>query len=512
VRKPYRFLVLLAVFSLAACTAAPPKPGQPMVVITSKAPNSLGLADQLADAMNLVKREEWPKAQAALQAIIEDTAFSSLSSDTQYHVLATAGRVFADHEQLERGYEYLARAAAMPQANFEDLVAQTGAATKLNNKAEIVSSLTSIAQRYPEKISSARTQWIVAVVRQSRQLPAGQRLALYRSLYAAHWKLQWNFEPSYLWIELTRLLLENGEQEAAVDVSTHVTDAYDLIAMRVDRRFDVIVAAHPAQFDIAVAAARELKELQSASEKAPRSLELKETLIDTLRQQQRYTESLAVADSLITELKSTHSPEKAYEDYEKWNPWVLDDRDTALERVGRWDDAVAQLTAASLLPEDNAGNISQIINLAQLYCHLSRPKEALKTLGRLEAKPSPYGLMQVEYVKLDAATLSGDKNQIALSLQYLEDHRTDAPNTYADAQILVNDLDRAAKLLIDRLQDVDQRTAALLSVQTYGSGRETPRTLKFHARRRAMLARADVQEAIRKVGRVESYHLEEKRQ
>jgi beta-barrel assembly-enhancing protease len=500
--------VLLAVCCLAACTATPPKSDQPMVVITSKAPNPFGLADQVADAMELVKREEWPKAQAALQAVIEDKAFSSFPSDTQYQVLRIAGRVFADHGQVERGYEYLARAAAMPQSNFDDLLVQLRAAAKLGNKPETVSGLTSVAQRYPEKISSLKTEWVVAVVRQARQVPTGQRLALFRSLYAAHWRLQWDFEPSYLWVELTRLLLENGEHEAAVDVSTHVTDAYDLIAMRVDRRFDSIVAAHPVQFDIDAAAARELEHLQSASEKAPRSLELKEEVIDTLRRQQHYAASLAAADSLVAELKSTNSPEKAYEDYERTNPWILNEREIALKRVGRWDDAVAQLTAASLLSEDNGGNISQIINLAQLYCDLSRPKEALKTLGRLEAKPSPYGVMQVEYVKLDAATLSGDKNEIARSLQYLKDHRADAPNTYEDAQVLVNDPDRAAMFLIERLQDVDQRAATLLSVQTYGSWRKTPRMLEFDARRRATLARADVQQAIQKVGRVESYHLE----
>lgn len=479
-----------------------------MVTITSKAPNPFGLVDQLAEAMNLVKREEWPKAQAALQAVIEDKEFSSLSGDTQYHTLWTAGRVFADHGQLERGYEYLARAAAMPQSNFEDLLAQMRTAAKLGNKPETVRSLTSVARRYPDKIGSLKTEWIAAVIRQAQQLPTGERSALYRSLYAAHWKLQWNFEPSYLWLELTRLLLENGEQEAAADVSTHVTDAYDLIEMRVDRRFDSIVAAHPAQFDIDAAAARELKELQLASEKAPHSLSLKEEVISTLRRQQHYAESLAEADSLMTELKSTNSPEKAYEDYERSNPWILNEREIALTRVGRWDDAVAQLTAASRLSEDNAGNISQIINLAQLYCDLSRPKEALKTLGRLEAKPSPYGVMQVEYVKLDAATLSGDKNQMARSLQYLEDHRADAPNTYEDAQVLVNDPGGAARFLIERLQDVSQRAATLLSVQTYGSWRKTPRMLEFDARRRAVLARADVQEAIQKVGRVESYRLE----
>jgi tetratricopeptide (TPR) repeat protein len=505
---PYRVLVLLAVLNVAACTATPPKLDQPMVVITSKAPNTFRLADQLADAMNLIKREEWPKAQAALQALIDDKDFTSFSSDTQYQILRTAGRVFADHGQLEAGYGYLVRAAAMPQSNFDDLLAQTRTAAKLGKKPEMVSGLTSVAQRYPEKISSLKPEWVAAVVRQARQLPTDQRLALFRSLYAAHWKLQWNFEPSYLWVELTRLLLDNGEQDAALDVSTHVTNAYDLIALRVDRRFDSIVAAHPAQFDIDAAAARELEELQSASQKAPRSLALKESVISTLRRQQQYAQALAAADSLVAELKSTDSPEKAYEDYDKSNPWLLDERASALTRVGRWDDAVAQLTAASFLSEDNGGNISQIINLAQLYCDLSRPKEALKTLGRLEAKPSPYGVMQVEYVKLDAAALLGDKIQMVRSLKYLEEHRADAPNTYEDAQVLINDPDRAASFLIERLQDVKQREAALLSVQTYGSWRKTPRTLQFDARRRAVLTRVDVREAVQKVGRVETYHLE----
>ena len=71
----------------------------------------------------------------------------------------------------------------------------------------------------------------------------------------------------------------------------------------------------------------EREQLQSASKKAPRSLALKETLIDTLRRQQRYAESLAAADSLLSLLRSTNSPNKAYEDYERTNPWILNERE-----------------------------------------------------------------------------------------------------------------------------------------------------------------------------------------
>ncbi len=73
-----------------------------------------------ADAMRLVKEKNWPQAQVALLAVIQDKNFRSLPEDIQYRTLWTAGRVFADHGQLERGYGYLVRVAAMPQATFED--------------------------------------------------------------------------------------------------------------------------------------------------------------------------------------------------------------------------------------------------------------------------------------------------------------------------------------------------------------------------------------------------------
>ena len=59
-----------------------------------------------------------------------------------------------------------------------------------------------------------------------------------------------------------------------------------------------------------------------------------------------------------------------------------------------------------------------------------------------------------------------------------------------------------------RLQDVDQRAAALLSVQTYGTCAKRRECSSSMPAAAMMLARADVQQAIQKVGRVESYHLE----
>jgi hypothetical protein len=72
----------------------------------------------------------------------------------------------------------------------------------------------------------------------------------------------------------------------------------------------------------------------------------------------------------------------------------------------------------------------------------------------------------------------------------------------------MKDVDAAAKWLIERLEDRDLRSAALLRIQEYAVPRETTRQAELRKRRREMMARADVQAEIRKVGRIESYKIE----
>jgi len=57
--------------------------------------------------------------------------------------------------------------------------------------------------------------------------------------------------------------------------------------------------------------------------------------------------------------------------------------------------------------------------------------------------------------------------------------------------------------------DAGQRQDALLSVQAFAPTPGTPLDTDWDARRRAVIAMPEVQAAIQKVGRVESYSLEE---
>ncbi len=62
-------------------------------------------------------------------------------------------------------------------------------------------------------------------------------------------------------------------------------------------------------------------------------------------------------------------------------------------------------------------------------------------------------------------------------------------------------------MLTDRRADANERQEALASVQDYAPEPEGPVAATLDARLRTVIARDDVQEAIKRVGRVERYDL-----
>ncbi|HEX3845864.1 MAG TPA: hypothetical protein VHV81_00670, partial [Steroidobacteraceae bacterium] len=63
--------------------------------------------------------------------------------------------------------------------------------------------------------------------------------------------------------------------------------------------------------------------------------------------------------------------------------------------------------------------------------------------------------------------------------------------------------------LVEQLQDSDERQNALQRVQVYLPAPSTPRQLELEARWRTVIARPEVQAAIRRVGRIETYRVVE---
>jgi tetratricopeptide (TPR) repeat protein len=507
-----RIFTVLAVLILAACGAgqATKSTDRPTDAAVRKTPESASPAQRMAKANQLVAEKNWPEAIRALRAIIDSNSFGSLPSDVRYQTLMTAGRVSLYHGPPKVAYEYLVRVTTLPQANFDDWQRRLQAAKKMGNVADSVGTLTVLMQRWPDQSRKFNPDYVRQVIGEAKRLPRDAELPLLKALYDAQWKLPWDIEPSATWRDLVLLLLDRDRFTEANEVARHVTDVYDLISMRADRRFDRVVANNPAQFEIEQAADREFQFFQAAAEKAPQSLELKSHVIEALLSRQRYEAALAASDSILFDIQSTNYPEKLYEDFGDAESWFLNLRAIALERVGHWDEAVAQLTAASQLHEKYSGNVDQLINLADLYCALGRPDDALSAIRRMVAGTGRYGTMQLESVRLDAAVQLADARQVSRSLHYLRSYRADAPSTYEYALLVVNQPARAATELVRQLLDKDQRQEALLSVQGFAPTPMSPREMELEARWRAVIHTPEVRAAIDNVGRAESYPVEDR--
>jgi hypothetical protein len=502
--KSASFLALLTVVGLAACAASPPKSAngvaKPVAVDTaSDAAEQQRLRDIIVSTAKQTGRDV-----AELREVIAAPAFNSLAVEDQFQALTlAAGAAMATDAAL--AHSYLGRAIALPGIEFEDQLTALGLAVKSKCAAAADKSLALLARQWPERLASVDQRLILRGLSLTQHVSRADMFLALQALYAAHWKIKADIEPSAYWRNLVLLLLEQGSIPQAIDVSTHITEPYVLIAMRADRRFDTVVAAHPEQFAVEAAAERELKHFQSLSDAQPKSLELITHTMDVLRSQQHYEAMLAVSDSVVQAIETTNFPERLYDDYVENHGKLFQLRSIALQRVGSWDEAVAQLVEAA-----HDGNINVIVSLADLYCALDRPRDALAAISPLgPTRTSAYGAMQVEAIKLQAAVELGDQDQVTRSLAFLSAHRTDSPDAYMFSLVVAKQFDLAAQYLIAELQDPDLRQSALLNVQIYLPSPGTETELKFEAQWRTLIARKDVQAAIHKVGRIESYQLEE---
>ena len=505
-----RNLILLTLLGLAACAAtlAPRAVPAPPATPAPPAASPSAAGRKLDEALQLVSRHQLEQGLAALAALIHGPSFGTLSDDERYRALAAAGRLESRLASWEPAYIYLSRAAAMPQASAEDQLLLLSVAWHSRSDTRSAQALTDLARRWPKRLVAVDEDYVLRVLFGATRLPHGVALPLLQALYDAGWKLKWGIEPSTSWRDLALLLLEQGRVSQAIEVSARITDPQVLIDMRADRRFDALVSARPRRFDVEAAADRQVDELQAQDGGGANSLRVKALLMGALMRQQHYSAALAIADEAVADVRTTNYPERRFVDYLADYAELLNERAFALMDLGRWGQALDQLSAAARLFERGHDNIDGALALAQLDCDLQRPRDARSVLGQLTSDLSAYGVMQLESVRLDAAVQLADSRQVQRSLRYLRAHRDDATAAYLRALIVAGQLGPAARELIRELDDREARQDALESVQTYLPETATPRDLELRARWQSVLARETVQAAIDRVGRIESYHLQ----
>lgn len=312
-------------------------------------------------------------------------------------------------------------------------------------------------------------------------------------------------EPSRFWSELARVQLEQGQIERAKQAAVYVTAPRDILVMRVDRRFEPLIAAHPGHFNVLTAVDEEIAALEQLSKACPRVITLKSKHAQALNVARRYELAIKVTDEVLADTGIDRIPAAPYDDAPSAFPWILNVRASALQGLGQFDEAEKYLRAAVNLKKRDRRDVGQIINLAAMYASLRRPNEARAELRDLIARNDMMGRhaqMQIQRVLVLSAVADNDEQALSAALDILRNKQESSPATLQKALLDANQMDEAAALLIQRLRDASLRADALFDVQDYRDVLPTPAAQARQQRWAELRAREDVQAAIAEVGHV----------
>lgn len=487
-----------AVLLVAATAAGANGPEAP-------APSLDALHGSLDQALQKIRADDLEGGRRLLTGALESPLFGELDAGLQRYVFYIAGLVELDLGAPRTAHGLLQRATSLPGATSEDWHARLHAAYKLQDHRDSLYTLATIAREWPDTLAKVSDRAITRIAFESkRDTDADARFAAFDALYTAGWRIDTLHEPSHMWRELSLMLVEAGQPHRAALVAARVQDPYVLIGMRVDRRFASLVSGNRRHYDARRAAEREVRRLRAAAAAQPRSLELIVQLTYAQLAAAQYQEVLRLADRVLERAHAASGGQPPYDDLDAQLIWVMDNRSRALEGLGRWEEAAGQLAIAARMSEDGEPNVSQAINLAYLYTRLGRPAEALAAV-QVVGSMSPYGRMQLESVRAIAAAQLEDAETLASALEYLRAHRDDAAGTVEFVLLATGQLEEAAAMLVERLADPVRRLEALVEIQDYSEGPATPVMLEWRERWLAVRDRAEVRQAIERVGRRERF-------
>jgi tetratricopeptide (TPR) repeat protein len=393
-------------------------------------------------------------------------------------------------------------------ANGIDWQSRFLSAAQAGKSGEAAEALTKLAESSPDRFAALVSQLDTArlIVSTIRSAEPAARYELSTALFDRRSLLPYEYQPSGTWSNLVLMEVERGNTQRAAEVAAQILDPEEILAMRVDKRFEPLLRAYPEQLDLTAATDRSLAWLRDASSKFPRELRFKTEQIYVLANAGRAKEAVAMADELLARTPDVGAVRSSYDNVYGFN-WLLDYRGMALERLGIWEEAEKSRKRAAQLLEDGRPNVSNAINLADFYATLGRSREAYAALGGMAKssnRASPFGRMQIDSVLLIIAVTDRDEARTKEVLARMRQNQAAAPGTFQEALLLTNNMDEAAALLIRRLRDPATRKAALRDVQVYQQKTPSEYDRLMEERWTLLRSRQDVIDAVALVGHIEN--------
>ena len=148
-----------------------------------------------------------------------------------------------------------------------------------------------------------------------------------------------------------------------------------LVRLRSDKRFDGLVDRQAAQFDVA-SAARKL--VIARREQANGATTVSQEAVDLARAMLVAGDHEAVLELTERLLAVPPATDAAPSDVQL-RAWLGNNHSTALLRLGRTAEALAELEQAARMQPNGKPNINQALNLSHFYCSLGRGQDTLAT-------------------------------------------------------------------------------------------------------------------------------------
>jgi hypothetical protein len=464
-----------------------------------------GATLKLKQAFSDLSNGDYEKAAPELDELIAAPGFGELAAELRFQTLNVAGAIALQYKHYAKAHRLAMRATGFDQAGAATWMARLLAAFYTSDNLDAGRCVETIAKQWPDRLDAVRPQAIVQLhhaLRVAHEDDADR--SMLNGLFDANWQAGLGTYDT-LWRDLALMQIEHNEPKRAVTVARRIRNAETALSMRIDKRFDPITRSHLQAFDVGRLLAAQIQAARARIKAHPDQLEPVQRLQDLLLEKGQNAEVLAISEAAVAHAERNDG-EKTYTDFGESYNWVLNQRSLALAHEGRWDDAVREMTRAARRPEGGGVNVSQSINLGGLYVDLGEPDKAAVAIVE-PGQMSPYGSMQLHYVRLQIAVEKNDADSIAKHMAYLRKHRADDIATWQRALLRHGDLDAAAALLIQRLETPDWRSGALVEMQHYIRSEQTSTMKTFHQRWNTVTSRPDVRAALAKVGRVERFDI-----